>query len=54
MANITFADGELTFKQEINSRLVGLLEKLGELDAYGFNYIEKVDDFTLRFEGTGR
>lgn len=54
MANITFADGELIFEQEINSKLVGLLEKLGEPDVYGFNYIEKVDDFTLRFEGAGR
>lgn len=54
MANITFADGELIFGQEINSKLVGLIEKLGESDVYGFNYIEKVDDYTLRFEGTGR
>lgn len=54
MANITFADGELIFEQEINSKLVGLLEQLGKLDVYGFNYIEKVDDYPLRFEGTGR
>ncbi|MFK5706185.1 hypothetical protein ACI3E1_07090 [Ligilactobacillus sp. LYQ139] len=54
MANITFADGKLTFKKEINPKLVGLLEKLGESDVYGFNYIEKVDDYTLWFEGTGR
>lgn len=54
MANITFADGELTFKEEISLKLAGLLEQLGKPDVYGFNYIEKVDDFTLRFEGAGR